>query len=482
MSKVSGPKTEGNLTLSEHVDRTDLFDDKTIAYDLAMRLLYSTGGIKQSGKMATVVDLRALLDGLSDSQLLNAIATQMSVPVQEFDENSVDVEIRSKAQQHYGRINRALSMSKEFITSELKFPLPRAVALTRVNSKTELLNLLRKVSAFQQGAKGLPSHLAYCALIKGAIATMELETHYASELEKEVAWLDSKIISPNEENDFTPLVIAKPFKIGDDEVEGVMSALEGAPCDVSFSMRDKRWKSIVKKYLVKPESNAKEAFKDEIAFRFKIDGTRPGSVARVIEYLHRHCAAEFSMIANKGVVGSQELAALFNSLKTINGAKGLQIDPDSNPKSAKGFAVLQLNGVLRVPPNGDTRVSKNEWRARAFEIQFVDTKRKPNTGLKSDAVYALKKDIIIATRFLGSINREWILEHAEQAALDPDTSMSAEDILRALEEDGFIFKKPKSRDKYAAADVWERWLEIPGLVNDEKIQATVRHALKMQIN
>jgi hypothetical protein len=476
---ISNGRNGEGLILSKNVDETRLFDDTTIAYDLGMRLLFSAGGITHSGLKATVVDLRSILKGLSDIQLLNAVAVQLGVSVEDLDENNSDSKRRERAAENFSRINRALEMSRQFITGQLKLPLPQKIGFTQVNSRKELLVLLKKVSIFQEGEKGLDTHLAYCALIKGALAALELDTHHAAELEREVGWLNSKILDSSGENDYTPLVISRPFG-GGEEVSGVMSALTGAPVDLKFSMRDKTWQSIVRKFLVKPESNAKEAFKDEIAFRFKLDGTRSGSVARVVEYLHKHCGADVAMIANKGVVSVGELAGLYNSLKSIEGAKNLQVDPESNPKSAKGYAVLQLNGTLLVPPNGGVRTPREKWRKRAFEIQFVDTKRKPNLGLKSDAVYAFKKDVIIATRFFGSVTHEWLYERVKQTALDADTKMSEADILDALEKNGFIFKKPGTRDKYAATDVWERWLNISGLINDEKLQSTIRHAVGMR--
>jgi hypothetical protein len=55
--------------------------------------------------------------------------------------------------------------------------------------------------------------------------------------------------------------------------------------------------------------------------------------------------------------------------------------------------------------------------------------------------------------------------------------MSVDEILANLERKGFLFKKPGS-NKYAATEVWERWLEFPGLIKDERIQHDMHHQIE----
>ena len=184
------------------------------------------------------------------------------------------------------------------------------------------------------------------------------------------------------------------------------------------------------------------------------------------------------MITNKGVMSQAEFDKLLASLKGIKGSRGLKVDPESNPKSDPSFAVLQITGAMQVPPAGNLKVPKRNWRARQFELQFVDDARKPPTGLASDAVYALKKDAVIATRLLGSFELPWLLEHAIPASLDTKyTNMTAENIVNGLIEQGYIFKKPGKRGKYAATETWENWLGIEGLIKDEKMQVSLGRAV-----
>ena len=356
----------------------------------------------------------------------------------------------------------------------MKLPLTAEVAKTRVHSWSELQTVLGKVSAFKSGGGGLDRHLAYCALIKCTIAALELETRGVKDLQAETSYIQSIITAQRPENKSMPLVLTRPFS-GTEEISGTLSSVEGAPCNVTFEVRDKTWASIMRKYLAKAEANAKEAYKDEIALRFKLDGRRPGVVKRTIQFYKRQFSADAEEIANKGIIEQEEFDALYKELKGVKGSRGLRVDPKSNPKSAKSFAVLQLTGKMRVPPAGDITVPKSKWRPRGFEIQFVDTARKPHTGLASDAVYALKKDVIIATRLMGSFEKKWFIEHAVTAARDTEftTIDDEEKIFQGLLDAGFIFKKPGSRDKYAATEVWKNWLGMPGLITDEKMQRFV---------
>ena len=268
-------------------------------------------------------------------------------------------------------------------------------------------------------------------------------------------------------------MITRPFA-SDHEVHGNLSATGNPPCEVAFEIRDKTWASIMRKYLSKAEANAAEAYKDEIAMRFKLDGRRHGVVKRVIQFYKKQFDAEAGEISNKGVIEQTEFDTLVGELREVKGSRNLKVDPKSNPKSAKSFSVLQLTGNMKVPPAGDLSIPKSKWRRRGFEIQFVDTARKPHTGLASDAVYALKKDLIIATRLFGSFQKTWFTEHAIKAARDSElTNMTEEQIFQGLLERGFIFKKPGSRDKYAATEVWKNWLGMKGLVTPEKIRRNV---------
>ncbi len=473
MAPEARGKSEG-LTLSSHVDKEALFDKSTVAYDLFMRLIFSEAGVSEQGTTATVVDLRTLADGLTDDQLKRAVATQLKVSVNELDVSSPDPKIAEAAEKNYQRINTALSLSSKFIREKLGLPLTAEVANARVNSWSELLGLLKKVSVFSSGEGGLDRHLAYCALIKGAIAAIELGTRYADQLEKETDLLQSITTVPRPENKNMPLVFVKPFSSENGEVRGVLSGVGAEPFDVVFEIRDKSWESIMRKFLSKAQSNAKEAYKDEVAMRFKFDGRRHGVAKRIVEFYKLQFNWDAQKIANKGVMNQSEFDALFSDLKNTKGARGLQIDPESNPKSDPSFAVLQINGKMMVPPNGDLNVPRRAWRERSFELQFVDTKRKPHTGLASDAVYALRKDVVIATRLLGGFEKRWFLQHASAASMDVEfTHMTQEQIFNDLLDQGFIFKKPGSRDKYAATSVWKDWLSMRGLVVDNKLRKAV---------
>ena len=467
---------ENGLTLSKHVDNESIFNGDSVAADLFMRLLYSKGGIKEGRKAATVVDLRTLAGGLQDDQIISAAATQLGTDIQGLKVREGDDAHNKEVEKLYKRINNALDRSKQFIREELKLPLPDEIVNTRVHTPQELLSLLKKTTAFKQGKGGLDRHLAYCALIKGALAALELETRYASELEKEAEYLEDIITTQRPENSNTPLVITKPYH-RDEKIEGTLSSIE-PPCDVSFETRDKTWQSIMRKFMSKPDSSAAEAYKDEIAFRFRLDGRRMGTVARVLGFFKRNFEARAAMITNKGAIGQEEFSQLFSKLKTTRGNRGLKEDPASNPKSARGFSVLQVTGSMRVPPGGNLAIQKRYWRERSFEIQFVDEARKPLTGLASDAVYALKKDVAIATRLFGGFEEEWFLQHAIPASLDDTyTNMKPPEILRGLVEQGYLFKKPGTRNKYAATSVWDNWLKIRGLIVPEDIRAKVSYAV-----
>ncbi|OGG76830.1 hypothetical protein A3B35_00500 [Candidatus Kaiserbacteria bacterium RIFCSPLOWO2_01_FULL_54_24] len=476
-SRGAGGGREG-FTLSSNVDKEKLFDIETVAFDLLMRLVYSDAPIKEGKYMATAMDLRTLAAGLSDEQLLKAAATQLRVPVQDLDTKNLEGKSRANVEANYAKINRALQLSGEFIRDELKLPMPAEVANTRVNSPAELVALLKKTTVFKAGHTGLDRHLAYCALIKGALAAIELETRYAHDLAGEANYLQSIITEQRPENNHTPLIIGKPIST-DDEISGTLSAVEGdSPCNVTFEIRDKTWQSLMRKFMSKPEANAKEAFKDAIAFRFQLDGRHKGTVERVLKFFKRQFEGGARMITNKGVMGQAEFNKLFASVKEIKGSRGLEVDPKSNPKSDPNFAVLQITGAMKVPPGGDLKVPKRNWRARSFELQFVDDAQKPPTGLASDAVYALKKDAVIATRLMGSFELSWLLEHAIPASLDTKyTNMTADAIVNGLIEQGHIIKKPGKRGKYAATETWENWLGIEGLIKDEKMQASLGHVV-----
>src|SRR3989344_174530 len=488
MMMSGGAGGREGLTLSSNVDNEKLFDIETVAYDLLIRLVFSDAPIKQKKSsdtsieqkeyMATAMDLRTLAAGLTDEQLLKAAATQLRVPVEDLDTESPVNKGRANVEKNYARINRALALSGEFIRNELKLPMPADIANTRVNSPTELVALLKRTTVFKAGRTGLDRHLAYCALIKGALAAIELETRYAHDLAGETNYLQSIITTQRPENNHTPLVIGTHISTGD-EISGRLSAIEGdSPCDVTFEIRDKTWQSIMRKFMSKPEANAKESFKDAIAFRFSLDGSRMGTVARVLGFFKRQFEGGARMITNKGVMDQAKFDKLFASLKEIKGSRGLEIDPKSNPKSDPNFAVLQITGVMKVPPGGDLKVPKRNWRDRTFELQFVDDARKPPTGLASDAVYALKKDAVIATRLMGGFEKKWLLEHAIPASLDTEyTNMQPAEIFSGLLELGYIIKKPGSRDIYAATETWENWLNIEGLVTNNKMAESLGHAV-----
>ena len=469
--------------LSSNIDDVTLFERQSVVNELFLQLIFSASGLSGEKYPITSLDLRTLAGGLSDEQFLSAAAIHLRVPAKILAEDGLSNKDRETHDSAYRRINKALARSAVFIREEMNFPLRASIARSRVDSSASLLALLKKATLFRGGSNdAFNTHLEHCILLKGALAAAEMETRNVGDLEKEAYYLESIITQPHPHNDYSPLIEQSAGSRRADEIEGTLRSVK-EPCDVSFLVRDKTEASQMRKYAAKPRASAAEAEKDELGCRFKLDGRQLGTVAEVLNFFRNEFQADPQMIANKGVVSQREFRALYESLQEIRSGRNLKVDPELNSKSDPDYACLQITGALKVPPGGDLEVKPAKWRNRHFELQFVDMARKPPTGFASDPVYELKKDVVIATRWLGSFSETWFLNQAWNASQDPDTGMGAEQILAGLVDRGYIFKKPltrylASRNKYAATDVWVNWLHWPGFVSDP-IRSRVAEILKV---
>ncbi|MDO8451332.1 MAG: hypothetical protein Q7S76_00500 [bacterium] len=476
--------------ITELVADQNLFDPQVISYDLLMRILFTQGGVRERVKdektgeekehIVTPADLRTLRAGLTKDQIVKFLATQLRV-----DESEIDIKKartpgqRERVSANFERINRAIRLARTFIREELELPLRSSFDGLEVHTLDELVAIIEKVTLFSPDNKTpLAPHLEYCALIKTVLATLELETRHAALLRGEMEWGEEYLTKPSDQNKGMPLVLKTTEWQNGQGIMGVLSNVH-PPYDVVFEGRDKSWKSIVRKFLMKPESNASQAFKDEIAIRIKGDEQRTGIAERVVEYFREHFDAKDLIIENKNMMSDNEaFNALVATIRKIPGCDDVKQSSDPNPLSADSFRVLQINGQMKMPPGGKSHVPRDKWNYRSFEIQLVDTKGKANRGLASDAAYALKKDIAIVTRLFGSVTEKWLLKKAAKIENDVDTRMSAAAIIDGLERNGFLMKMQKTTGKYAATDVWDRWSKISGLVTDKEILNNAKFAVR----
>lgn len=458
--------------LQEHAAYPDMFFARGANDELVEEILSVQKGVFK-GRNITMLDVRNVPRDIthdrkrevSRGKIIDYISAQLNIEPSDLDDER-------KAEELFERINSALNRAKLYITQVLKQELPSSVSTLQVRSKEELIALVRNATLFSRSSKKLTPHLGYCALIKAALGVLELDKPDAGFLRDEMEWLQRFFIEPaNADNKGNPLLERKPGWSADDRIPAVVLGIH-PPCDVVFSCRDKTAESQWMKYEYVPESTAERARKDEIAMRIEVRRDRIGDVLnRIIPYCAARLRAENLRIENKNMFSHEDFGALFEGVRnTVPRSIRLERDHDPNPRSSAKFQVLQITGHIDVAEEGKSGRMRHP---RSFEIQIVEPENRNNVGLASDGVYRLRKMCAIMTRFFGSFDGSWLRERGAEIA----GGMSPEKLVSEMLREGCILELPNVSDKYADRATIERWLEIDGLITDERIRKRYQHAL-----
>lgn len=455
--------------VTPNVPYPELYAASSLNLRLLRDVLKSKSGVERGGTV-TPIDLRRTSVKLTDQEILGAVSTHLEVSLGQ-EEAGGDTGNKEKLEAVFGNINIALSEANRYITNVLGLRAPTA----EVHSAEDVVKLIRKTSLYKEKErKGLETHVGYCALISAAFAVFELQKEEAHTLAQELKYVEGCFFTQGASNDYHPLFF-EPFE-GDSGV-GTAVVINGITpqCRASLITRDKKPESQITKFLMSPEATAAEALKDSIGLRLEVGKDRMEDVMeRVLTYLHTNLEAIDIKIENRNMLDDTQLMEFKKQrLSHLAFADNVTVSNDANRRSADSYRVIKIRANIRIPPN----VTSSREHMRPIEIQLTDRDNRNERKLSSYPIYELKKYITVMTRLFGGCSEARLLRQLNKIS---NADGYAESILKGLQDPkvGFLMRLPRTKGLYAATDVYRRWLEVDGLIENESIRTQLMHKVK----
>lgn len=434
-------------------------------------------------KPATAVDLQEPSFLLTDEELLKWAENTIGIDLNKECKNASESKELEKI---YKKINDAYQKAKVFLVTVLEYNKNEIYKIdpTTLDSKENLLNILRKIKSVKGYNGGLGQSIKYCRLVKTTIATFETTKHDAEFLEKLTDHFESSLISSGEE---TPLKLVGNHKDG---IEFLVRDADDFIINGVLASRPKEFNGVILRYITRPESNAATALEDGIGVRMFIDKKQ---ALRLIPILFKWFTKKMNMdvvnIENGHYFTKEQEADLKRRLSGAEESFNFK-EHIFNKVSAGNFKALILKGQLSFSeedasvvvrgPKGNTKTPESiSIHARKFEIQLVDPESENEKGENHRSVYDLKKFITARTRLDGWCPKtafdHFINKTSFKSGMTPD------------EIRGFVLGKhaenPSTRRKiakkapiielkiekkiiYLAFSVYERWKKL-GLISTE---------------
>ncbi len=454
-----------------------VYERDAVSFTTMSALLGSAAHVGESrNEVATVIDLHRTPTDFSDQDILEAVSRHLSAPLGNIGTVQESPDDRERYEELLGNINLAIVEARNYLEGVLSMRLPSQIHEVKVNSRQDIIDLIRKTSRYGiTGKSGLEVHAAYCALVSVTLAVFELQKEAAHLLEIEMMKVEVVLTQPSEINEYAPLFSKKFAVLPDAPITVTINGAEPR-LTALLSMRDKKPDSQITKYLTRPESNVQEALKDAIGVRVEIANERiEEALILVVTFLQKYLAADGLKIEDRYVLaehGEQRLLALKEGLATIPGIKSevtvtaATLD-DDNPFSAQSFRVVKVLANIMIP--GTDRI-------RSIEFQIVEPESRNEKKLSGYPIYELKKKITVMTRLFGGCSQSWMKKQLAQISDADGYAEKIIDELRADSKDRFLISLTGT-GKYAAASVYDRWLRVPGLITNRAHRKQIGHAL-----
>lgn len=435
-------------------------------------------------KPATAVDLQEPGSILTDEELLKWAENTIGIDLNKECKNASESKELEKI---YKKINDAYQKAKVFLVNVLKYNKDEIFRTepTKLDSKENLLNILRKIKSVKGDNGGLGQSIRYCRLIKATMATFETTKHDAEFLEKLTSHFENSLIANEEE---APLGLVGNHKDG---IEFMVQDADDFLINGVLTSRPKEFNGIVLRYVIRPESNAATALEDGIGVRIFIDKEQ---ALRLIPILLRWFTEKMNMdvvnIENRNYFTKEQEADLKRRLSGSGDSCNFKEYSSNGVSSADNFTALILKGQLSFSEEDASVVIRDSKKntktyesisihARKFEIQLVDPENENEKGENHHSVYDLKKFITARTRLDGWCPKTAFDEFINKASLE--SGMTSNEIRgfilgkraenpstqkRIAREAPIVELEIERKTIYLAFSVYERWKEL-GLISAE---------------
>ena len=478
---------ESSEKILPHIPYPELYAPEAVRYQLTRDILLDPGtsrllGQQASGDRKTLVspvDLRRVPTEMSDQDLLDAVSKHLDASLGRIDEEPTSGEEKVKFEKHLADINLALTDAQTYLREQLGIPVPSA----SVHSKKDIVDLLKRATLYKQTyRKGLEKHAGYCALISVALAVFELQKKEALTLEGEMNYIAQFLTQSTQANGGVSLFTKHTTgDIGD--VIHVDVNDVSPPVRARLSMRDKKPDSQITKYLRIPEATAEGAQKDAIGLRLEFANDRMEDVlVKALNYLQEQMVAKNLHVQDRNLLDTEK--GRLNDFKTrkaaeVHNSDEIPVISQTSLLAADSYKDIKVTCTLTIPRGGDSNAK--QFAERAIEIQLVEPENKNESGLSSHAVYELKKKITVMSRLFGGCSDQWLTGQAKEIAQKEGFPPEfVHNVIHGLQDVGFMLRLPNTPNKkvYAARQVYDRWMRVDGLIENERIRSQVAHRLR----
>jgi hypothetical protein len=478
---------EAQENIITHIPYPELYAPEAIKRQLARDILLSPRvpqskadkQVNTNKLLVSPIDLRRAPRELSGQEMLDAVSNHLGTSLGKIDEVPTTPEARLALEKQLLNVNSALRGAHDYLQHVLNLRVPEY----QVRSKKDIVNLIFATTRYTAEYKrGLPMHAGYCALVSTALAVFELQRKEALTLAGEMNYLSRFLTESNESNGGVPLFTKHAIgEVGD--VMNVNVNDVNPPCQARLSMRDKTPESQITKYLRKPEATAEAAQKDAIGLRLEVENSHIEDVlVKILNYLQQQMAARNISIEDRNLLDRyKDRLRDFKTRKSeeVHNGDGIPAVSDTSPLTADSYQGINITCNLLLPEGGNSPAKK--FVSHAMEIQVVLPKSKNENGLSSHAVYELKKKITVMTRLFGGCSEKWLMDQTKATAQKEGfPSEFVRNTIQGLEKVGFMMRLPNTPNKkvFAANDVYNRWLRVDGLIENDLIRRQVAHKLR----
>lgn len=440
---------------------SELFSGEFVEPELATDVLTHAPGVNRNNTNVTILDLFQLPDA-TDEYIIALIERHTGLSLSNAVQLPKTIE----------RINNALERAKSYLVHYLGLEaLPSSLDIVRVQSKKDVIEILRKTASFQrEDRKTLVPHAGYCALVLAAFGALELEKKDIRQLDALTRYVYQKLSDTQRDENPLFIPVQNPSMQPGTPVTVVVHDVRGTTS--TLFMRGKNDFSLLTKILNDPTANAETALKDGIGFRLAFPGTpkREGvqTVSSVIKHLQL-LGARITELKNTNLFTNHDMLHIEDDVRDVVDLEDVRIYKDSKNKGKSSGAIQQFRilGTIDIPVDG---VEGSLTVPHPFEIQFFQKDDDGhNAGTAHHDVYDVVKKAQVMTRFFGACSEEWLIKQLLMCAPIQDKEQATV-FLKKLVAEGRLVKLPSIKERkivrYVMPAVYKRWC-VSGLVSAE---------------
>lgn len=454
--------------------------------EFARDVLDSSIEERAKGVRRTIIDLMRVPVNAKDDEIIEWASRWLDIPIEYLNGTGTTEASKHRTAAVYRTLNGALQEAQEYLTSlHAERYIPRDRKALTVTNRQDLLHLVRETVAFKaEGDRARPEQVKYCALIRAAIAAVEVEKHEVSNLMSESRYIarELSLVSKKGEPGLLQYMItdqrgkvekaangAQPFTLAvrsDSKVEDSKAILG------ELWWRGKSRRQIMTKMLSRPEASAESALKDGIGFRLMVDHSDMAQVAKnaAVWLTKRFGATELSFI-NENLYPPKEWDEMQKKLSHPDIKRVRFERKKPNTTSAGTFVTLKITGTLSVPVAGQ---KNNSLVRRPFELQVVARENKNDKKGLNHHIYDVMKEVSVMTRLVGGCADTIFDTYVKEAA--QRSKFTEEHIREQLIESGRLVHH---HGMVVDPSVWKEWEEVgvPGAAGEfgKQIETKTAH-------